>query len=292
MNTLRAILILLLLTATGRVAVAVRPAELENRTDLSGVGTIERPGAAMPLDLTFVSEQGETVLLRDLLREGKPVILNLGYFGCPSTCGLVLNGMTDAMKATTLLPGEDYIVLSISIDPSETSKLAKAKKSNYVRELGDQSAASGWHFLTGSEANIKAITDAVGYEFKWVEAAREFAHPAVILVLTPEGTVSRYLHGTQFDPQTFRLSIVEASQGKVGSLLDQIMLVCFSYDKDKHQYTMTAVTLMRIGGIATMIALGALVVLAVRREKRMRRQAAANKAIDDPSEVLIGHSST
>ncbi len=271
------LILLAALTGGGNRALAARPGDLANPVNISGVGMIERPGDLVPLNLSFTNELGRPVVLSELLIAGKPIVLNLGYFNCPSVCNLVMNGMTQAMKDTSLMPGIDYVVISLSIDPAETDKLALAKKSNYVRVLnegGPTSTGKGWHFLTGSEANIRAVANAVGYEYKWVEEAREFAHPAGLIILTPKGHVSRYLHGQAFPGNTFRLSLVEASQGKIGSLIDQIMLICFSYDKDQHKYTLAAVGLMKLGGAATIFTLLVLAALMVRRERRMRQDLA------------------
>lgn len=242
------------------------PAELE------GVGITEKLGEVIPLDLSFTDENGKPVTLRDYFSSGKPVILNLGYFGCPMLCGLVMNGMTDAIKDISLAPGTDYTVLSISFDPSETHTLARVKKQNYIRELGKPTAAAGWHFLTGSEANIKAITDAVGFQFKWVEARREFAHAAGIIVLTPQGKLSRYLYGTTFPPQTVRLTLVEAAEGKIGTTIDQFLLFCLQYDGDQHRYAIAAMNIMRLGGLITVVAIGSWIFLALRRERRRVRE--------------------
>lgn len=242
------------------------PAELE------GVGITEKLGESIPLDLSFTDENGKAVTLRDYFSSGKPVILNLGYFGCPMLCGLVMNGMTDAIKDISLAPGTDYTVLSISFDPSETHTLARVKKQNYIRELGKPTAAAGWHFLTGSEANIKAITDAVGFQFKWIEARREFAHAAAIIVLTPEGKLSRYLYGTTFPPQTVRLTLVEAAEGKIGTTIDQFLLFCLQYDGDQHRYAIAAMNIMRLGGFITIVCIGSWIFLALRRERKRVRE--------------------
>lgn len=259
-------MLVLLALLGGRDAMGQAPDKLP--PELEGVGLTEKLGEPLPLDLSFTDENGKPVTLRDYFSSGKPVILNLGYFGCPMLCGLVMNGMTDAMRDLSLTPGTDYTVLSISFDPSETHTLARVKKQNYIRELGKPEAARGWHFLTGSEGNIKAVTDAAGFGFKWIEARREFAHPATIIVLTPDGKLSRYLYGTTFPAQTLRLSLVEAAEGKIGTTLDQFLLFCFQYDSDQHRYAIAAMNFMRLGGFITMVAIGSWIFVALRRERR------------------------
>jgi len=269
MSTTKLILLAACLTAwCGRGALAETAGKLP--AELEGIGITEKLGDALPLDLAFVNEAGKPVTLGELLRPGKPVVLNLGYFGCPMLCGLVMNGMTDAMKETSLMPGEDYIVLSISIDAGETHRLARIKKQNYIREIGRPAASTGWHFLTGSEANIAALTDAAGFHFKWIEDRREFVHAAGVIILTPDGKVSRYLYGTTFPAQTFRLSLVEASEGKIGSALDRFLLFCFQYDGENHRYTLAAVNLVRLGGLMTLLILGGLILRSLRRERRRK----------------------
>ena len=168
----------------------------------------------------------------------------------------------------------EFAILSVSIDPTETPILAKAKQQGYLREYGRPAAAQGWHWLTGSEASIKALTDAVGFGYRWNEKRQEFAHAAVIILLTPDGVVSRYFYGVQYDPRTFKLSLVEAADGKTGSTLDRFILFCFHYDAATGHYGPAARNLMKAGGALTVLAVGALV-LALRRRKRERVEPAA-----------------
>jgi len=247
--------------------------------ELEGVGITEQLGKVAPLDLTFTDSAGKPVALRQYFRQNRPVILNLGYFGCPMLCGLVMNGLLEAMREIDMMPGRDYDVLSISFDPSETSVLARLKKQNYIKEFGHPEAAGGWHFLVGDEQSTKKLTEAVGYGFKWNAPRGEFAHAAVIIVLTPDGTVSRYLYGVQFPPRTLRLSLVEASQGKIGSTLDRILLYCFHYDAGAGEYTPAAMNIMRLGGGVTAAALAGLIGFALLREAHCRKRAGRQESL-------------
>ncbi len=239
--------------------------------ELEGVGVTEHLGAQVPTDLTFINEAGQSVKLADLLKPDQPVILNLGYYGCPMLCGLVMNGMLDAMKGVSLDPGDQYQVLSVSIDPSETPQLAAAKKRHYLADFARPGADDGWHFLTGSKAQIRQLTDAVGYGYKWNAERGEYAHAAVLIVLTPDGRVSRYLYGITFPPKTVRLSLVEASAGKIGSALDRVLLYCFHYDPAAGSYTLTAMNIMRAAAAVTVTLLGAILATALYRERRKHR---------------------
>ncbi len=243
--------------------------------ELEGVGVTEHLKEKIPLDLEFTNAEGKAVSIGEYFDGERPVILNLGYFRCPMLCGLVVNGMTDAMKEMPWTPGKEFQIVTVSIDPLETSTLAKLKKQNYLKDYGRPAAAGGWHFLTGKEKNIQALTDAVGFHFKWNDERQEFAHTAVLTVLTPDGEISRYLYGVMFDPQTLRLSLAEASEGKVGSTVDKVLLFCFQYDPEEGSYALAAMNLMRAGGVLTLLILGVGLFIFWRRELRHKTNAEA-----------------
>lgn len=224
--------------------------------ELKGIEINEKLNQPIPLDLTFQDSDGKTVRLSDYFNGTNPVILNLAYYRCPMLCGLIMNGMLDGMKQLKMTAGKEFQVVTLSFDPLETPTLAKAKKQNYLQEYARSDATNGWHFLTGNKENIQQLTDAVGFGYKWVEERKEFAHPSVLILLTPDGRVSRYLYGIQFDPQTLRLSLVEASEGKIGSSLDKFILTCFHYDPSLSRYAPVAMNIMRLGGLITVLALG------------------------------------
>jgi len=236
--------------------------------DLEGVGIEEHLDAPLPLDTVFTDELGREVTLRQYFDGERPVVLNLGYYSCPMLCGLVLNGLVDAMQELSWTCGEDYRVVTLSIDPTETHTLASLKKANAVRELGRPEAAAGWCFLTGREEPIHAVSDAAGFMFRWNEKRQQFAHAAVLVVCTPDGRVSRYLYGIQFDPQTLRLSLVEAADGKAGSSFDRLLLFCFHYDAEEGRYGPEARNLMKAGGLVTVLLLGGILTGFWRRERR------------------------
>lgn len=236
---------------------------------LQGVGVDERPGAALPLQAPFLDANGDTVRLGRYFDGKRPVLLALVYFRCPMLCSLILQGLTDALTEMDWEPGRQYQLVTLSFDPEEGPTLARLKRQESLRKLGRPEAE--WHFLTGSPAAIAAVTDSVGFRYRWNEATSEFAHPALITILTPEGHVSRYLYGIQFDPQTIRLSLVEASAGEVGSSLDRFLLYCFHYDSGEGRYAPAARNLMRLGGAAAILALGAVLAILWARERSRRR---------------------
>ena len=250
--------------------------------DLEDVGVTERLDAVLPGDLEFVDENGKTVHLADYFHGDKPVILNLGYFRCPMLCGLVLNGLVDAMREMDWTPGGEFEIVTVSIDPKETPVLAKLKKQNYMKAYGRSSAAAGWHFLTGTPDAITRLTETVGFDYAWNERQQQYAHAAVLIVCTPSGHVSRYLYGVKFEPRTVRLSLVEASEGKVGSTVDKVLLYCFQYDAAERRYAVAAVNVMRAGGVLTMLVLAVILVPVWIRDARRKRD--KEPATDAPNQ--------
>jgi protein SCO1/2 len=231
------------------------------------VGIDQRLNAHVPLDLRFRDEQGVEVALGDLLGE-RPVVLALVYYECPMLCNQVLNGLTQALRVTSLTVGQDFDVIAVSFDPREGPELAAAKKASYVKRYDREGSAGGWHFLTGPEPSIKALADAVGFRYQWEEASSQWAHGAGITVLTPTGVVARYFYGIEYGVRDLRLGLVEASNNRVGTLADQITLLCYQYDPMTGKYGMIALNSIRIGGVLTVAALATLILVMLRRERR------------------------
>ncbi len=263
------ILALLLLTVTSS-AWSQRQEPLP--ADLEGVGITEYLNASIPLDLEFEDQLGKMIRLGDYFnRENRPVILNLGYYGCPMLCGLVINGMMDGMRGLNWTPGEEYEVVTLSIDPLESHTLAKLKQQNYIKEFGRPSAVKGWHFLTGREKEITELTDAVGFGFAWNDERKEYAHAACLFVCTPDGRISRYLYGIEHSPKDLRLALLEASEGKYGSAFDKILMYCYYYDSAKGIYTPAARKIMMGGGYLAVLGLGTMLFVYWRREAKRKK---------------------
>jgi len=241
--------------------------------EFDGVGITEKLNGPVPLGLAFVDEDGRGVRLQDFFRPGRPVVLTLNYFRCPMLCTLELNGLVNALKELPLFPGRDFEVVTVSIDPRETTQLAREKKQHYLDSLGKPGAGEGWRFLTGGKEAIEALAGAVGFGYRFVEEDNQFAHPAAIFVITPEGRISRVLTGVEFDPKTVRLALVEASRGGIGTPLDQFVLFCFHYDASTGRYAPAAMRLMQVGGAATVLLLAVVLATLWIREKRGRRAA-------------------
>ena len=252
------------------VAVGLAPPAVAQRAEplprgLDGVGITERLGARVPLALEFTAEDGRPVKLSRYVTGTKPVILTLNYFRCPMLCKLLLNGLVEGIRGLPWTPGDQFEVITVSFDPLETHTLAMLKKEEYIGELGRPAAAAGWHFLTGTQPNIKALTDAVGFSYRYDEERQQYAHPAGIFLLTPNGRVARVLYGVVFEPKTLKLALTEAGEGKVGSAGEQILLYCFHYDANAGRYVVAAGNIMRLGGAATAIVVGVWLVGAWRR---------------------------
>lgn len=211
-------------------------------------------GETIPLDLDFVDEHGNAVKLADYFQPGKPVILNLGYYRCPMLCSLVQDSIVELIGEMDWEPGEDYQIVTVTIDPRETPEEARAKKADTLMDL-DPSVGEGWCFLTGDEEEITTLAEAVGFKYNYIERTDQYSHAAAIMVLSPEGQISRYFVMLKYPPRTVRLSLVEASEGKVGSTLDRILLTCWQYDAAEGRYVPLAMGLMRLGAAFTVLAL-------------------------------------
>jgi protein SCO1/2 len=236
---------------------------------LNGVGIDQKLNEQLPLDLAFKDESGASVKLGDYFGK-KPVVLSLVYYQCPMLCNQVLNGMVTAFKVMNFKPGQEFEVVTVSFDPREEPALAAAKKNTYVnylpadRRLG---AATGWHFLTGDEASIKRLTDAVGFRYHWDDATKQFAHASAVYVATPQGKLARYFYGIEYAPRDLRLGLVEAADNKIGTPVDQLMLYCFHYDPATGKYGAAVMRIMQLAGGLTVIGIVVLL-LALRRRER------------------------
>lgn len=241
------------------------PSELEG-VDIDA----SKLGAMISLDLPFIDETGATVTLREVLRRDRPAILQLGYLRCPMLCNLVLNKLVSSLRGVDWTAGDQFDVISVSINPDEGWELAAAKKQGYVIEYGRPGSARGWHFLTGPESSSRALAEQVGFGFKRQDDG-EYAHAACLFVLTPDGRVSRQLYGAEQKPQTLRMALLEASEGSIGTIVDRFILWCHVYDPNRNSYSWFAFRLMQIGGVLTMgaIAVG-LVAMRVIESRRQR----------------------
>ena len=234
-----------------------------------GVGIEQKLNSQVPLDVTFRDERGNNVPLRTYF--GKtPVVLAMVYYRCPNVCDLTLNEITSSLKRVALVPASEYNVVVVSIDPAETSQLAAEKKANYAKQFGRTSFNEGWHFLTGQQDSISRLASALGFNYRWDERTSQFVHGVGIMVATPEGKVSRYFYGVQFAPADVRLALAEASEDKIGSPVNAILLFCFHYDATQGKYTLAIFNLMKVAGTLTIIALGALIYFLTRNDKRRR----------------------
>ena len=237
----------------------VRPALLRD------VGLDQRLGNSIPLDLTFRDEHGQTVAARQFFG-AKPVILTLVYYQCPMLCTEVLNGLLRSAKELPLEIGKDFSIVTVSIDPSERPVLAGVKHQLYTGLYGRPGGPRGWHFLTGDEAQIKALAQAVGFRYAYDPASAQFAHPSGIVLLTPAGKVARYFYGISYPPRDLRLGLVEASQEQIGSPIDQILLYCYHYDPATGRYGLLISRVIKAAGALTVLTLGLLIAILFRRE--------------------------
>lgn len=234
---------------------------------LQNVGIDQKLNQQVPLDLPLRDENGEAVTLGHYFGK-RPVVLSLVYYNCPMLCTQVLNGMVGAFKTLSFQPGQEYEVISVSFDSRETAPLAAAKKNvyvNYLPEAKRAAAAKGWHFLTGDEASIKRLTEAVGFRYQWDQATNQFAHASGIMVLTPEGKLSQYYYGIEYSARDLRLGLVEASNNKIGTPVDQLLLYCFHYDPATGTYGAAILNIVRLAGLLTVAGIILLLLLLRRR---------------------------
>ena len=240
----------------------VRPPRLEN------VGIEQRLDSQIPPDLTFRDETGQKVRLGDYFGK-KSLILNLVYYNCTMLCGEALAGLTGAMRLIKFDVGNEFEVVTVSFDPRETPEIAMAKKKDYVKRYGRAGAATGWHFLTGPAESVNALTKAVGFQYQYDPKINQFAHATAIMVLTPEGRISRYFYGVDFPPKDLRMGLVEASQGKIGNPIDQVLLYCYHYDPATGKYGAVITNILRLAGAATILILGSFLFIMFRLERKL-----------------------
>lgn len=237
------------------------------RREFEGVRIDEKLGSTIPLDLTFRNEKNEPVALGQFFDGDRPVMLTLNYYDCPMLCPMMLDQYMRTLKGIDWVPGDEFEAVTVSFDPDETPQMARRQKESYITALDKPGASKGWHFLTGDQAAIKALTDAVGYHYRKVEGKDEYAHPTAVIFLSGEGKVTRYIYGMEIPPADTRQALVEASNGTVGNVMDQIKLYCYQFDPNANSYTADAFAIMRIGGVLATIFMGGLLIFFWRREQ-------------------------
>jgi len=233
---------------------------------LREVSIAQRLNEPIPPDIIFRDEDGKAIHLGDYFGK-KPIVLSLVYFDCPALCTEVLNGELRTMKAISLDLGKDFDAITVSFEPKDTPALAKAKRDVYAGQYGRPGAARNWHFLTGEQASIDALTQAAGFHYAYDSSSRQYAHAAAILVLTPHGRIARYFYGVTYPARDFRLGLVEASEGKIGTPTDHALLYCYQYDPMTGKYGLIVMNVVRAAGLLTLLVLGIFMFVMFRRER-------------------------
>jgi protein SCO1/2 len=237
---------------------------------LAKIAIDQKIGQQLPLDLPFVDDRGRQVTLGDYFdrRAGRrPVVLALVYYECPMLCTQVLNGLVSSIGVLNLTVGKDFDVVAVSFNPKEGPGLAAQKKASYVERYGRPETADGWHFLTGTQESISRLTDAVGFRYELDKTIGQFAHGAAIEVITPKGTIAKYFYGIEYSPRDLRLGLVEASEERIGSLIDDVLLFCYHYDPASGKYGPAVLRMVRVAGVATIVAFAAFLTVSLRRER-------------------------
>jgi protein SCO1/2 len=243
----------------------VRPTYLKN------VGIEQHLDAQVPADLAFVDDAGRSVKLGDYFGK-KPLLLNLVYYNCTMLCGEALSGLTGSMKMVKFNVGDEFDVLTVSFDPNETPAIAAAKKQDYLKRYGRAGAAEGWHFLTGPAESINALTNAVGFQYQYDPRISQYAHATALIVLTPQGRISRYFYGVDYPPKDLRMGLVEASQGKIGNAVDAVLLYCYHYDPATGKYGAIVNNILRLGAGLTILIMGILLFVLLRLDRSVSRR--------------------
>jgi len=263
--------LLIALPAFAQMQTTYKPAALRN------VGIEQKMGGAVPVDIPFTDESGRPATLRQYLR--KPVILALVYYQCPSLCNMVLNGVVRSARALQMTAGEEFDVVAVSFDPHETPEMAAAKKAAYIKEYDRPGTENGWHFLTGAEASSRTLADAVGFRYSYDALSNQYAHASAIMILTSEGRVARYFYGIDYPARDLRLGLVEASEGRISSPVDQVLLYCYHYDPANGKYGLVIMNVLRIAGILTVACLATFMIVMFRRDFRSPQDAWRHREI-------------
>ena len=250
---------------------------------LNKVGIAQRLNEQLPLGLTFTDDAGKQVQLASYFGK-KPAILALVYYQCPMLCSEELNGLTSALEMVNFVPGKDFSVIVVSIDPSEGTDLAAAKKRIYLKRYGHPDTAAGWHFMTGTQANIDALTQAVGFGYVKIPGPdgrlTQFAHASAIQIVTPEGRLAQYYMGVEYSPKDLRLGLVEASANRIGSPVDNILTYCYHYDPTTNKHTLIIARVVQLGGLVTVFSLGGFMLTMFRRDVRKEPQPGKEKKVN------------
>jgi len=236
----------------------VRPPGLKN------VGIRQNLNQQIPPDLSFKDDLGRRVRLADYFGK-KPMVLNLVYYNCPMLCGELLSGLESSLRIMKFAVGKEFDVITVSFDPRETPEMAAKKKAEFLKRYQRAGAEQGWHFLAGEQDAIDALTNAAGFEYQYNEKTQQFAHATAIMILTPEGKIAQYYYGVEYPPKDLRLGLVEAGRGRIGSLVDQLLLYCYHYDPEQGKYSAVILRVLRLAGVATMLFLGTFIFLMIRR---------------------------
>jgi len=247
--------------------------------ELEEVGITEHLGDTLPLDVEFLDENGQPVTLGKYFESGRPVILTLNYSNCPMLCSLQLNGLFDGLRQ---MPedwsmGQKFDMITISIDPTEPPQRAWLTRKKYLEDYGRTGSSAGYHCLTGRDENIRRVSDAVGFHYQYVAETNQYAHAAATMICTPDGRLSRYLYGVEYHANTLKMSLLEATDGEIGTTMDQVLMFCFHYDAESGRYAPAAFNLMRVGAFFAVTCVGGLILVYWRRERRKASSAAPSE---------------